>query len=153
MVMSYGKMIKFKVNLKNLDKGKRLTKDKIKKILMKSMFKMEELSVDKAPVDQSYLRQNITLFPQILAAKYYLVSKALYSAAMEYGTRPYYAPIKPLAEWAKRKLGDESLAYAIQAKIAREGITAQPFMRPSFHEVSTYWVYEFAKQEFKNSSI
>ena len=52
-------MIKFKVNLKGLDKGRRLTIDKIKKILMKSMFKMEELAIDKAPFDTGFLRQNI----------------------------------------------------------------------------------------------
>lgn len=38
-----------------------------------------------------------------------------------YGTRPHWAPIGPLKEWAKWKLGDENLAYAVQWSIKRFG--------------------------------
>ena len=38
-----------------------------------------------------------------------------------YGTRPHWAPIEPLKEWARVKLGDEGAAYAIQKSIARYG--------------------------------
>lgn len=37
------------------------------------------------------------------------------------GTRPHWAPIAPLKEWAKWKLGDENAAYAIQRSIAYYG--------------------------------
>lgn len=50
---------------------------------------------------------------------------------VEYDTRPHWAPISPLIEWAKRKAGiptpskefptPASFAYAVRAKIAREG--------------------------------
>lgn len=50
---------------------------------------------------------------------------------VEYDTRPHFAPIAPLIEWAKRKTGiptpskefptPASFAYAVRAKIAREG--------------------------------
>jgi len=142
--------LNFKVDVKGFDKGKLLIKDKTKRVLMKSMFKMEELAVQKAPVDRGNLKGKITVFPQILANQYVLVSKAPYSAAMEFGTRPFYAPIEPLKGWARRKLGDESAAYAVRAKIAKEGITAQPFMRPAFYEVVNYWFPSFAKKEFSN---
>lgn len=44
------------------------------------------------------------------------------------GTRPHWAPIKPLKAWAKRKLGDAQLGYAVQHKIAREGTDPQDFL-------------------------
>jgi len=53
------KMINFNIELKGLDKGKRDTIDKSKRVLMKCMFKMEELAIDYAPFDTGYLRNNI----------------------------------------------------------------------------------------------
>ncbi len=38
-----------------------------------------------------------------------------------YGTKPHWAPIEPLKEWAKWKLGDEGAAYAVQRSIAYYG--------------------------------
>lgn len=142
-------MLKFNINLKGLDKGEKVTKDKSKRVLMKAMFKMEEIAIQNAPVDRGFLKQNITLFPQILAEKYVLTSRAPYSAAMEYGTKPFYAPIDPLEGWAKRVLGDESAAYAIRAKIAKVGIRAQPFMRPALHQVQNFWLDQYKKEEFQ----
>lgn len=60
-----------------------------------------------------------------------LQSLAQHSSAMEYGTVPFWAPVQPLKDWAKRKLGDENIGYAVQKKIAKEGITAHPFFRPA----------------------
>ena len=51
------------MKLDGLDKGKKLTNDKLRKVLMKSMFKMEELAINNAPHDQGELRQKITLYP------------------------------------------------------------------------------------------
>ena len=128
---------------------KEFSEESMKRILMKSMFKMEDLAVGNAAVDQGELRSNITLFPQILSGEYTLVSKAAHSEALEYGTRPFYAPVKPLKEWAARKLGDPNIGYAIQAKIAKEGITAQPFMRPALWQVKNYWLNYYAAVEAK----
>lgn len=44
-----------------------------------------------------------------------------YGVSVEYGTAPHWAPIMPLKLWAKRVLGDEGAAYAIQKAIARRG--------------------------------
>lgn len=141
-------MFKFNIKASGFEKGQEDTKKRYQRILMKSMFKMEEIAIFNAPIDRGSLRQEISLFPQILADKYILESRAPYSAAMEYGTRPFYAPIKPLAEWAKRKLGDPDLGYAVQAKIAKFGITAQPFMRPALYEVKSYWLPAYGNEEF-----
>ena len=142
-------MLKLSIKRKGFDEGRRRAKDDMKKVLMLSMFKMEELAIRYAPVDRGLLRNQITVFPQILANKYILTSHAPYSAAMEYGTRPgHHAPIKPLMEWAGRKLGDSSLGYAIQAKIFAEGITAHPFIRPAMNQVKNFWIERFKKEVF-----
>jgi hypothetical protein len=141
-------MLKFKVKLEGLEKGQKVTQDRAKRILMLCMMKMEELAINNAPFDQGTLRLNISLFPQILSNSYILASNAEYSASLEYGTRPYWAPIEPLKAWALRKIGDENVAYAIQAKIAKYGIKAHPFMRPAFMQVLNYWYDFYSKQEF-----
>ena len=143
-------MLKLKVNVEEVKAD--IPASKLKEVLFKSMLKMEELAVDKAPVDIGTLRQNISLFPQLLSKKYVLVSKMPYSAPMEYGTRPFYAPIKPLKDWAKRVSGDESLGYAVRAKIAKQGITAQPFMRPAYYEVLNFWLPLYKKQVLSNDN-
>lgn len=140
-------MIDFDFKLPDMEKITTQTKDKAKRVLMKSMFKMEELAVNNAPSNDGFLRQNISLFPQLLSEEYFLTSNASYSAAMEYGTRPFYAPIKPLKKWAAKKIGNEDIAYAIRAKIAKEGIKAQPFMRPALFQVKEAWVKQFAAEE------
>jgi len=141
-------MIKFNIKVSGTDKGKEEVINKARKVLMKSMFKMEELAIDYAPFDQGYLRENITVFPQILSSNYVLNSNASYSAAMEYGSRPFYAPIEPLKEWAKRKIGDENVGYAVQAKIAKFGVKSSPFFRPSLAIVKSHFLPQYIKEEF-----
>lgn len=138
----------FKVSRIGFENGKRLTIDAAKRVLMRSMFKMEEIAIDKAPVDLGGLRESITVFPQILSDQYVLRVNQSYASSLEYGSRPYYAPIKPLKDWASRKLGREEIAYAVRAKIAREGIQAQPFLRPAFFQVQNYWYPIILKEEF-----
>lgn len=54
---------------------------------------------------------------------------AEYAAAQEHGTSPFYPKIEPLKGWARRKLGNEKLAYAVAKSIARKGIKAKYFHR------------------------
>lgn len=50
------------------------------------------------------------------------VSSALkYIVPLEKGSRPHWAPIGPLKLWARRVLGQEGLAWAVRAAIARRG--------------------------------
>jgi hypothetical protein len=56
---------------------------------------------------------------------------APYAGIIELGARPHWAPVQPLYEWFKYKLGLDSkegwhAAYAFQRKLAREG------QRPTF---------------------
>ncbi|QLG62829.1 hypothetical protein [Halorarum salinum] len=57
---------------------------------------------------------------------------AEHARPVEDGTAPHYPPIEPLKGWARRVLGDEGAAYAVQETIAQEGTEAQPYVEPGF---------------------
>jgi hypothetical protein len=48
---------------------------------------------------------------------------------VETGSKPHWAPIRPLKLWAKRILGDEGAAYAIRHAIAKRGTKPTWFWR------------------------
>lgn len=81
----------------------------------------------EAPVHEGRLRQSI----QILGrekGKIWVGTNVKYAEAIQFGTEPYWPPIEPLKNWARLKLGQESLAYAVQKKIAKEGIDPNPYV-------------------------
>jgi len=115
--------------------------------LYKSMVKMKELAIRKAPVDLGTLRSSIYLEPNVTNADEYTLSDGVeYGVYMEYGTRAHWVPIAPLIEWAKRHGGDEGFAYALRQKIAKYGVNAHPFFRPALNEVKDLWVPIFFSQ-------
>jgi len=61
-----------------------------------------------------------------------------YAQAMEFGTEPYWPPAQPLVEWADRVLGDPGAGYAIQQKIAEQGVDPHPYVRPGRDAVKDY---------------
>ena len=126
--------------------------ERLKLILKKSMFKMEELAVKNAPFDQGELRNKISVEPKGLSDRYVLTSKANHSEDMEYGSEPFYADIDDLIGWARRKGKDEGFAYAVQEKIAKVGVRAQPFLRPAFSQVKDYWLPLFMRETFDSQT-
>ncbi|HUX54264.1 MAG TPA: hypothetical protein VMV56_07615 [Williamwhitmania sp.] len=48
-----------------------------------------------------------------------------YINALEEGTDAHWVPIAHLLYWAKRKLGDENIAYPVQKAIAKHGTKGQ----------------------------
>lgn len=56
---------------------------------------------------------------------------------LEYGTPPHMPPVDALKGWAKRKLGDEKLAWAVAYSIKRRGTRPFPFIRPTFNNEVT----------------
>lgn len=58
---------------------------------------------------------------------------AKYASAVEFGTRPHFPPVDALRDWARRRLGDENLAFVVARAISERGTKAQPFMRPAFN--------------------
>ena len=147
-------MLKFSVEVKENPKFKEEFVEKMQKILLKSMFKMQELAVRFAPVDTGELRQKIKVIPKTLSSWYELQSNAKHSADVEFGSRPFYVPLKPLLEWVERKgirtteSGQYAFAKYVQKKIKEKGTNAQPFMRPARDQVVNYWIDVFTKEEF-----
>lgn len=54
-----------------------------------------------------------------------------YARYVDEGQEPHWPPIEPLLGWARRVLGDESAAYAVQRKIAAEGTEPVDFIERS----------------------
>jgi hypothetical protein len=92
----------------------------------------QNVSMERVPEDRGQLRMSLAQFvPEVRDGEVvWGVGGQPHAAPMEFGTEPYWPPIKPLKEWARRVGGDEGLAYAVQRKIASVGITAQPYLRP-----------------------
>ncbi len=61
-----------------------------------------------------------------------------YAEFIEFGTDPFIPPIQPLIDWARRQGKDEGFAYAVRNKIMQEGISEQPYLRPSLQEIRAY---------------
>lgn len=64
---------------------------------------------------------------------------AEYADDVEHGTGPHLVPIDALRRWARRVLGDEGAAGAVQRKIAREGTDPQPFIEPGVERMQAWF--------------
>lgn len=112
-----------------------MTKKEVKENLKKNVLDFlrnvaVELSNEmkrEAPVFRGRLRQSI----QVLNTDHngvYVGTRLKYASDIQFGTEPHLVPIEPLKVWARRKLGLERLAYAVQHKIAEEGTEPNPFV-------------------------
>jgi hypothetical protein len=102
-----------------------------------SMDKGFAVSQEKVPVDRGTLKQSgypPTWNGNVLEWGY----AAAHAIPMEEGTQPFWAPIKPLKEWARRVTGDAGFGYYVQQKIAKEGIEPQPYASPGAKAAERY---------------
>jgi hypothetical protein len=92
----------------------------------------QNVSMERVPEDRGNLRMSLAQFvPEVRGQEVvWGVGSQPHALPMEFGTDPYWPPIQPLKEWARRVGGDTGLAYYVQWKIAQEGITPQPFLIP-----------------------
>ena len=93
-----------------------------------------------APVNTGILRSAIGSRVSVgtgvqVRGQVYVGSQAPYAQAVEEGARPHWAPIGPLKAWARRKLGNERLAYAVRWAIARRGTRPRHFLRKAVDQV------------------
>ncbi|HOX22928.1 MAG TPA: HK97 gp10 family phage protein [Elusimicrobiales bacterium] len=62
-------------------------------------------------------------------------SGVVYTSVVEEGRNPWPGAMPPpsgdLRTWARRKLGDERLAFVVARAIKRRGFRAQPYLRPA----------------------
>lgn len=115
---------------------------------------MEEIAVrirglaqDEAPVDQGQLRASLETLVENVGGVVFRarVGSDLDSAApMEFGTDPFFPPPSALRGWARRVLGDESLAYPVARSISESGIEEQPYLRPAFDGITRWAVDRIA---------
>jgi len=60
-------------------------------------------------------------------------SALAYAPVLESGrTIGWFPPVSELKVWARRKLGDERLAFVVGRAIKRRGFKAQPYLLPAF---------------------
>ena len=89
----------------------------------------------EAPITYGDLRGSIQMRPATLDLRgvvgHWGSFNLNYPIYVELGTRPHFPPVDMLKEWARRKLGDENLAFPVALKIAREGTKPNPFLMPA----------------------
>ena len=146
-------MIKFNVKISGTDKGKQEVIDKCKLVLMKSMFKMEELAIDYAPVDRGDLVKNISVFPGVLSGHYVLTSYMPYSEALEFGNTPAQVKFEDIEKWVQRKgirTGKNVYPFTkyVVEKIRTKGVNRQSFMRPALNITREFWMPQFKREVF-----
>ncbi len=104
------------------------------------------VSQEEVPVDRGTLKQS-GFQPEFRGNDLVFGYTQAYARPIEEGTGPYWAPVQPLREWADRVLGDPDIGYAVQQKIAKEGITAQPYLAPA-KERMEQWLNSHGLGEF-----
>ncbi len=71
---------------------------------------------------------------------------------VEFGTKPHWPPVEALFSWAKEKLGDPDAAYAVRAKIAKEGTEGVHMFEEALKEGEPEVKAIFAKHGLKIST-
>ena len=135
-------MISAKV--KNVDVDPRATEDFLKRIdqglddVAEAIFSRSQ---ELVAVDEGMLKKSGHVESEPLEKT--LVYDAPYAEYVEYGTDPHMPPFEPIRAWVHRKRADlgvkpadvDSVAKAIQIKIATYGTQPQPYLRPAFDEI------------------
>ena len=89
-------------------------------------------SQEVVPEDRGTLRQRGFATVDRTDGSYIWGYAAPQAAPMEFGTEPGHTPpLQPLLEWSERVSDGPGLGYYVALeKIPREGVSAQPFVRP-----------------------
>ena len=106
----------------------------ILRAMRESAILIQGLAKVKAPVFRGLLRvsilQGITEEGGKLVG--HVGSALAYAPVLESGrTTGWLPPISELKVWARRKLGDERLAFVVGRAIKRRGFKAQPYLLPA----------------------
>ena len=95
-------------------------------------------AAENAPEDQAELKNSIDEVVEVTAGAMLRVEVGTddtpKGAVHEFGADPFWPPISPLRDWAARNLGDPDAAWAVQRKIAEEGLPAQEWLSLAFEE-------------------
>ena len=108
--------------------------------MRESVILVQSLAKVNAPVFRGLLRvsilQGITEEGGKLVG--HVGSALAYAPVLESGrTMGWFPPISELKIWARRKLGDERLAFVVGRAIKRRGFRAQPYLLPALEAGSS----------------
>lgn len=126
--------------------------DPIQNVFSKAVFnvalKVSEKAKQKVSKDTGNTADEIVVEPLSPGLmEYDVISKKAHSKSLEFGSQPHWTSVKNLQPWARRVLGDEDLAYAVQRSIAKKGTKKHPFMIPAYMETKLE-VAGIVKKEF-----
>ena len=126
----------------------------IERFMLDGAQRGQNVAMEHVPEDRGNLRMSMAQFvPEVRNGEIvWGVGAQPHALPMEFGTEPYWAPIQPLLDWANRVGGGEGLAYAVQWKIAHEGIDAQPYLRPGA-EAQEDWYSNHDPSEYINDEL
>ena len=132
-------MIGADVSLKSFGNASEAVKQAERNYRRDAASKGFAFSQEVVPQDQGTLLQS-GFQPEIRGDSVVWGYTAPQAAPMEYGTDAFRPPVTPLLEWSRRVTGDEGLGwYVATEKIPKEGIDAQPYLRPSA-EIAEQWL-------------
>lgn len=109
-------------------------------------------SQEAAPEDRGTLKQT-AVPPEWSDGKIQYRYTQPYAKAQEFGTQPYFPPVKPLMEWAERIGKDPGFGVYVRDKIAEEGIEPKKFARAG-RQATKGWLDrhsfgEYLEREFR----
>jgi hypothetical protein len=136
-----------------------------RKVLFKSIHKMEEIAKSYVAVDTGRLKNSIHVIPRAEGRRTYTLKDGVaYGVDVEYGTSPHIITPKNKKalrfEWTnvggrmagksgRRSAGSKKSGANIVffKRVKHPGTKPQPFMRPAFDQVKTYWIAQFWREE------
>ena len=147
-------MFQVDVDLDEIDDVSGKVSRGIERFMLDGAQRGQNVAMEHVPEDRGNLRMSMAQFvPEVRNGEIvWGVGQQPHALAMEFGTEPYWAPIQPLLDWANRVGGGEGLAYAVQWKIAQEGIDAQPYLRPGA-EAQEDWYSNHDPSEYINDEL
>lgn len=136
-------MFKVRVNgfgnlMRKLEQAGQAVGPKVAEALNEAGEQIANKAQEKVPTDTKKLQKSIKLTQKATNSKLEVIvdARSLYGVFVEQGTRPHRPLVSALAGWAKRKLGDVNLAYALANSIAKKGTLSQKFMEPTSVEAN-----------------
>jgi len=117
-----------------LDKVSEEIRNNTDAILKDIAVKLSNELRKEAPVNRGQLRQSFKILEES-EDKIYVGSRLKYAPVIQHGSKPFVPPIKPLKLWARRKLGEEGLAYKVRHKISKKGINKNPYVTRAVENV------------------
>jgi hypothetical protein len=134
-------MIDMGVDLEGIDNVSGKVSRGIERFLLDGAQRGQNVAMEHVPEDRGNLRHSMAQFvPEVRDGDVvWGVGGQPHALPMEFGTDPFWPPIRPLIEWANRQGADEGLAWYVQWKIAQEGIDEHRYLRPGAEAQSEWY--------------